>query len=120
MRILVVDDNPINQKIVQFTFRKTFDVDTADDGEEAVQKVSHNIYDLIIMDLCMPIMDGAEATMRIRQLESNADRNTPILVYTTSDIEKDRIRCMKHGANEYLVKPVKASILQEKVNCFFK
>ena len=120
MRILVVDDNPINQKIVQLTFRNSFDVDTANDGEEAVKKASHNLYDLIIMDLFMPIMDGAEATMRIRQIESNADRNTPILVYTTSDIENDRIRCLKYGANEYLIKPVKASILQEKVNCFLK
>lgn len=118
MKILVVDDNPINQKFVQYSLRNSHDIDTANDGEEAVIKATQNSYDLIIMDLWMPIMDGAEATLRIRQLESKSDRHTPIMVFTTSNMDNDRSRCMEYGANEYLVKPVRAATLQEKVANF--
>ncbi len=120
MKILVVDDNPINQKFVQYSLRNAHDIDTANDGEEAVQKATLNSYDLIIMDLWMPIMDGAEATLKIRQMESESGRMTPILVFTTSNMENDRTRCLKYGANEYLVKPVRAATLQEKVEHFSK
>ena len=118
MKILVVDDNPINQKFVQYSLRNSHDIDTANDGEEAVNKAAHNFYDLIIMDLWMPIMDGAEATLKIRQLERNSNRKTPIMVFTTSNMENDRNRCLQYGANDYLVKPVPAATLQEKVKCF--
>ncbi|WP_372774970.1 response regulator [Mangrovibacterium sp.] len=115
MKILVVDDNPINQKFVQYSLRNAHIVDTANDGEEAVMKASANTYDLIIMDLSMPIMDGAEATLRIRQLECEPNRQTPIVVFTTSNMENDRERCMKYGANDYLIKPIRAAKLMEQV-----
>lgn len=118
LKILVVDDNPINQKFVQYSLRNVHVIDTANDGEEAVMKVSANTYDLIIMDLWMPIMDGAEATLRIRQLESQHGKQTPIMVFTTSNMESDRSRCLAYGANDYLVKPVRATTLQEKVACY--
>ncbi len=118
MKILVVDDNPINQKFVQLSLRSAHVIETANDGEEAVMKASNNIYDLIIMDLWMPIMDGAEATLRIRQLERQYNRQTPILVFTTSNMENDRTRCLEFGADEYLVKPVRAATLMEKVSYF--
>ncbi|MCW0482834.1 response regulator [Gaoshiqia sediminis] len=120
MKILVVDDNPINQKFVQYSLRNAHVIDTANDGEEAVMKVSENKYDLIIMDLWMPIMDGAEATLRIRQLEVERGQMTPIMVFTTSNMENDRTRCLQYGANDYLVKPVRAATLQEKVACYAK
>ena len=118
MKILVVDDNPINQKFVLYSLRNAHVIDTANDGEEAIEKVIHNTYDLIIMDLWMPIMDGAEATLRIRQLEHLPSRQTPIMVFTTSTMEKDRNRCLHYGANDYLVKPVRAATLMEKVAFF--
>jgi len=118
LKILVVDDNPINQKFVQLSLRSAHVIETANDGEEAVMKASNNIYDLIIMDLWMPIMDGAEATLRIRQLERQYNRQTPILVFTTSNMENDRTRCLEFGADEYLVKPVRAATLMEKVSYF--
>ncbi|PTN10276.1 response regulator [Mangrovibacterium marinum] len=118
MKILVVDDNPINQKFVQLSLRNAHVIETANDGEEAVIMASRNIYDLIIMDLWMPIMDGAEATLRIRQIDQENNRKTPILVFTTSNMENDRTRCLEYGANEYLVKPVRAATLMEKVSYF--
>ena len=63
-------------------------------------------------------MDGAEATLRIRQLERQYNRQTPILVFTTSNMENDRTRCLEFGADEYLVKPVRAATLMEKVSYF--
>jgi len=118
LKILVVDDNPINQKFVQLSLRNSHVIETANDGEEAVMKATSNNYDLIIMDLWMPIMDGAEATLRIRQLDRQHNRQTPILVFTTSNMENDRDRCLQYGANEYLVKPVRAATLMEKVAYF--
>ncbi|WP_163717285.1 response regulator [Mangrovibacterium lignilyticum] len=118
MKILVVDDNPINQKFVQLSLRSAHVIDTANDGEEAVMKAEFNNYDLIIMDLWMPIMDGAEATLRIRQLDRLQARQTPIMVFTTSNMENDRNRCLEYGANDYLVKPVRAATLLEKVSLY--
>lgn len=118
MKILVVDDNPINQKFVQLSLRSAHVIDTANDGEEAVMKASSIAYDLIIMDLWMPIMDGAEATLRIRQMDRQRNRHTPIMVFTTSNMENDRSRCLEFGANDYLVKPVRAATLMEKVSCY--
>ncbi|MFV0378931.1 MAG: response regulator [Mangrovibacterium sp.] len=118
MKILVVDDNPINQKFVQLALQTIHSIDTAGDGEEAVRKAANNTYDLIIMDLWMPVMDGAEATLRIRNMEGVCNRQTPIMVFTTSDTENDRARCLEHGASDYLVKPVGLKTLVEKVACF--
>lgn len=118
MKILVVDDNPINQKFVQLSLRSAHVIDTANDGEEAVMMAQSTHYDLIIMDLWMPIMDGAEATLRIRKLDQDRNKQTPILVFTTSNMENDRTRCLEYGANEYLVKPVRAATLMEKVSFF--
>lgn len=118
MKILVVDDNPINQKFVQLSLRSAHVIDTANDGEEAVMMAQSTHYDLIIMDLWMPIMDGAEATLRIRKLDRDRNKQTPILVFTTSNMENDRTRCLEYGANEYLVKPVRAATLMEKVSFF--
>ncbi len=118
MKILVVDDNPINQKFVQLSLRSAHVIDTANDGEEAVMMAEDNHYDLIIMDLWMPIMDGAEATLRIRQMDRKRNKQTPILVFTTSNMENDRNRCLEYGANGYLVKPVRAATLMEKVAFF--
>ena len=79
---------------------------------------SYSIHYTKLYDLWMPIMDGAEATLRIRQLESQHGKQTPIMVFTTSNMESDRSRCLAYGANDYLVKPVRATTLQEKVACY--
>lgn len=115
MKILIVDDNPVNQKFATLSLHSEYDVETADDGLEALKKVQEKKYDLILMDLFMPVMDGAEATMKIRQMNDNRNQNIPIVFYTTSDLESDRKRCLKNGASDYLIKPLKASYLQKRI-----
>ena len=118
MKILVVDDNPVNRKLVQYILQDFHEIHLAGNGAEAVFKATRFLYDLIIMDLCMPLMDGAEATLTIRRSMDNRNSDTPIIIYSTSCLERDRQRCLKYGANEYLVKPVHAKNLKEKVEYF--
>ena len=120
MKILVVDDNPVNQKFATLSLHNQYDIETADHGLEALKKVQEKKYDLILMDLFMPVMDGAEATMRIRQMDNNLNQHIPIVFYTTSDLESDRRRCLQNGANDYLIKPLKAGYLQKRINNILK
>ena len=119
LKILVVDDNPVNLKLVEYILRDIHEIHTANNGEEAVSMTEGTRYDLIIMDLFMPFMDGAEATFRIRKSENNKSNHTPIMIYSTSCMDNDKERCMKYGADEYLVKPVRIDMLRNKVEqCF--
>ncbi|MGQ8338674.1 response regulator [Sunxiuqinia sp. A32] len=120
MKILIVDDNPVNQKFATLSLHNDYDIETADHGLEALEKVQVKKYDLILMDLFMPIMDGAEATLKIRQLDSNLNKNIPIVFYTTSDLESDRRKCLQYGANDYLIKPLKAGYLQKRIKHILK
>jgi len=118
LKILVVDDNPVNLKLMQYVLQDFHEIHLAGNGAEAVFKATRFLYDLIIMDLCMPLMDGAEATLTIRRSTDNSNCNTPIIIYSTSCLEHDRRRCLKYGANEYLIKSVHVENLKEKVEHF--
>jgi PAS domain S-box-containing protein len=104
-RVLLAEDNPINQQVArQLLERVHLQVDTADDGSEALRKAEAVQYDLILMDLQMPVMDGLEATRRIRALEKG--RDIPVVALTANAFVEDRIRCEKAGMDDYLAKPV--------------
>jgi PAS domain S-box-containing protein len=104
-RILLAEDNPINQEVArQLLERVHLHVDTADDGLEALQKVESGQYDLILMDLQMPVMDGLEATRRIRDLENG--RDIPVIALTANAFVEDRIHCEEAGMDDYVAKPV--------------
>ena len=118
MRILVVDDNPINLKSLFFSLRNEYDVEMANDGHEALKKTRNIKFDLIIMDLWMPIIDGAETTRQIRSLASNINNKTPIIFYSTSSVEKDKKRCFTFGANDYLIKPLNIGALKKKLEYY--
>ena len=115
MRILVADDNPINQKLVYYTLKKFYEIETANNGAEVISMVKSKPIDLILMDLSMPVMDGARATEEIRLMEKESNNRIPIIFVTTSDIEKDRINCMSIGADDYLTKPVNTEMLLARV-----
>jgi CheY-like chemotaxis protein len=106
MKILVVDDNLVNQKYLYYMLKKNFDIETANNGLEAVDMLEKQSFDLVLMDLKMPVMDGAEATLKIRQSIHLRNKSIPIIVVTTNDFEHERIRCLACGADDYLMKPI--------------
>lgn len=102
-KVLLVEDNLINKKIASKVLTKMdLDVDTADNGEIAVNKVAENEYDLIFMDLMMPVMDGIAATKCI--LKSNSE--IPIIAMTASAFEEDKSRCLLAGMKDFVTKPI--------------
>ncbi len=108
--ILLVEDNALNREIAQEILREYgFRVDTAENGEVAVEKVSTaapGSYDLVLMDVQMPVMDGYTATRKIRALENPALAGVPILAMTANAFDEDRRRAMESGMNGFLSKPI--------------
>jgi PAS domain S-box-containing protein len=107
-RILLAEDNEINVLVAQRLLeRMGFTVDVAWDGVEAVKMAMESRYDLILMDLHMPNLDGADATRSIRQLQQSKSR-TPIVAMTAAALQEDREKCFAAGMDGYISKPFKA------------
>lgn len=117
LKIMVVDDSPTVVKFVSFSLKKSgYDVITACDGMDAIEKMS-NLSDevsLVITDLNMPNLDGYGLIEVLRQNQKHAD--TPIIILSSEDGDDDRERGMEVGADSYLVKPFKASVLITEVS----
>jgi len=114
--ILLVEDNPINQKVmVRMLGSLGFDVEIAETGLAAVEMLKQRLYDLILMDCLMPVMDGYEATRIIRQGENGGPR-TPVIALTASALAEDRHKCEAAGMDDYLTKPVHRAELAEALD----
>jgi signal transduction histidine kinase/ActR/RegA family two-component response regulator len=112
-RVLVVEDNPVNRTIaVRLLAREGCEVDAVETGREAVEICASSEYDLVLMDIHMPEMDGYEATRRIRAQEGPG-RRTPIVAVTASSVEDDRRRCLESGMDDFLSKPFDADGLRQ-------
>ena len=111
LRVLLAEDNPVNQKVAQLMLAQ-FDmrVDTVSNGREAVAAVRRASYDLVLMDVQMPELDGLEATQQIRA-ELPADRQPHIAAMTASALVEDQLACTAAGMDAYLPKPVRAQTL---------
>jgi signal transduction histidine kinase/CheY-like chemotaxis protein/GAF domain-containing protein len=115
--ILIAEDNPDNWSLlVRILTNGGYKVDLAENGLEAVEHVRRSRYDLVLMDLEMPVMDGFEATKRIRELEEQEQRVwLPIVALTAHAVEGFRERCVESGMDDYATKPIKQQALLELV-----
>ena len=108
LRILLVEDNPANQKLATYILQdRGHLLEIAGDGQEAIYLAEQNRYDVILMDVQMPGMNGLEATAAIRKRE-NGGRRVPIIAMTAHAMTGDRERCLEHGMDGYLSKPIEA------------
>ena len=109
-KLLLVEDNALNRELAQEILKEAgFVVDTAEDGEIAVQKMKQAApgqYDLILMDIQMPKMDGYEATRQIRALPDAAKAGIPIFAMTANAFEEDRQNALKAGMDGHIAKPL--------------
>lgn len=118
LKILLVEDNLLNQRIVTFSLKKfNHEVTIANNGLEAVQILRKNKFDVILMDIMMPVMDGLEATIQIREDEKNSDSDsrTPIIALTANTMDNDRDTCISYGMDDFMSKPFDI----EKLNVIF-
>jgi len=114
IQILVVEDNLVNQQIMKALLATTHcHFDIVQNGEEAVEAVETRIYDVVLMDVQMPVMDGIEATKQIRQLDSESAQ-IPIIAMTANALAGDREKYLSIGMTDYISKPLNANLLIDK------
>ncbi len=111
-KILLVEDNEINQKIVLLSLSKQVSqIDVAKNGKLALEMFGLKQYDLILMDIMMPVMDGIIATKKIREIESTGETHIPIIAITANALAGDRENCLAAGVDNYIAKPFQADVL---------
>jgi len=116
VNILLVEDNLINQKITMLTLKPlVHSIDTASNGMEALDKIAASKYDIILMDIQMPVMSGLIAAERIRAIEANTGSHIPIIAITANAMLGDREKCISAGIDDYISKPFQPSLLIEKI-----
>jgi CheY-like chemotaxis protein/HPt (histidine-containing phosphotransfer) domain-containing protein len=117
LEVLLVEDHAINQKLaVTLLERWGHRVTVAENGQLALDALQKQRFDVVLMDMMMPVMDGLEATRRIRASESG--QRVPIIAMTANAMESDRERCLEAGMDDYLSKPIKAQELQAMLQRF--
>lgn len=119
LSILLVEDNILNQRIVTFSLRKYHhEVTIANNGKEALEIFKNSRFDVILMDIMMPVMDGLDATLHIREYEAlkRIEKQTPIIALTANTMDNDREKCLSYGMNEFMAKPFD----MERLNQIFR
>lgn len=114
--VLLVEDNLINQKIVLLSLKKLVkNIDVAVNGKEALDKFGTSKYDLVLMDVQMPIMNGYTAAKKIREIEVSSNSHTPIIAITANALLGDREECFAAGMDDYISKPFQIEVLIQKM-----
>lgn len=112
-RVLVVEDNQVNQQVAKGRLEKLgYDVAIADNGATAIELFQNQNFDLIFMDCQMPVLDGFQATRRIRQQEQTSSRHIPIIAMTAHALAGDKDQCLQAGMDDYVAKPFKTEELK--------
>ena len=115
--ILLADDNPVNSKIACTMLEKAgHRIDVVEDGAAAIEAVLQKAYDLVLMDVQMPVMDGLEATRRIRAITKTGATHLPIVAVTANAMTGDDQQCLDAGMDDYVTKPIDRARLLSKVN----
>ncbi len=119
-RILIVEDSPTMRQLLRFALKRLTDVEVveAGDGMDGLRKLTSDHFDLALVDINMPVMDGLKLIHLIREEETL--RAMPIVVITTEGAEEDRARALSLGADEYLTKPVQAGRVLQVVKGLLK
>ena len=116
-KVLLVEDNKFNIILVKKLLEKEgFEIATAEDGQIAIEAASSGTYDLIFMDIQMPVMNGYEATAKIRENQKATGDNTPIIAMTANALQGDREKCLEAGMNDYVSKPINPKKLRECIH----
>jgi len=116
IKVLLVEDNKINQKLASIMLKKMeCEITLADNGLVGIEKLKHASFDIILMDIQMPEMDGLETTRYIRTRFDAQVKAIPIIAITAHAFNEERIKCLEAGMNEYLSKPFEPSVLYEKM-----
>ena len=119
--VLLVEDNLINQKIVILSLKKIVkNIEVANNGKEALDKFGTSKYDIILMDIQMPIMNGNVTTKKIREIESSTNSHTPIIAITANALLGDREECIAAGMDDYISKPFQIEVLIQKMRNLLK
>jgi len=106
MSILLVEDNVLNQKLMYFNFTKMgFNLKTVNNGQEAVDEYASNFFDFVLMDVMMPVMDGYQATIAIRDIEKVTGKKSYIIGLTSNVYDSDREKCLEAGMDDFMPKP---------------
>jgi len=117
LKVLLAEDNPVNQRLaVSLLAHLGHEVEVVDDGAQAVDKVMHSRYDLVLMDMQMPVMSGLDATRAIRLQEKGGIRHQPIVAMTANAMLGDKERCLDAGMDGYISKPIMVDQMMVELN----
>ena len=120
LKILLAEDNPVNQKLAMLMLeKKGHKVIVARNGLEAIEKNEQEKFDLILMDIQMPELDGLQATRQIRELEKRTGKRIPIIALTAHALKGDEEKCLEAGMDEYISKPISRRQLFETMERLF-
>jgi len=120
LHILLAEDNLVNQKMTQRILeKKGWQVTVANNGQEVLDLLKNQKFDLILMDAQMPVMDGLESTRQVRQMEAGTERRIPIVALTARAMSGDRKKCLDAGMDGYVSKPIDRAQLYETIESFF-
>ena len=116
INVLIVEDNIVNQKFAKSLLqKKKYIVTIANNGKEALKILNNRHFDIILMDIQMPEMDGWETTVAIREKEKGSDKHIPIIAVTANTSKSDKDKCADSGMDDYLQRPIKAKRLYETI-----